>query len=86
MVLEKQPYNYRGWLVAIYWWSNRDSQTFSKYIPFKVYILDLSDIYCRHSIVEDIGTKLGRAEEVMIVESTTVRRAQVSVKVHLIHF
>lgn len=81
MVLEKQPYTYRGWLVALDRWSNRDNPTFLKYIPFKVRISKLHDIYRHHSIVEDIGSKLGHVEEVTIVEPNTARKAQVSVKI-----
>ncbi|KAL0845971.1 hypothetical protein Bca101_019217 [Brassica carinata] len=81
MVLENQPYTYRGWLVAIDLWSHRDSATFLKYIPFKVRILKLPDMYRRYSIVEDIGSKLGHVEEVTIVEPTMAREARVSVKV-----
>lgn len=81
MVLENQPYTYRGWLVVIDRWSNRDSPTFLKYIPFKVRILRLPDTYRRYSIVEDIGSKLGHVEEVTIVEPTMAREARVSIKV-----
>lgn len=62
-------------------WSNRDNPTFLKYIPFKVRISKLHDIYRHHSIVEDIGSKLGHVEEVTIVEPNTARKAQVSVKI-----
>lgn len=81
MVLENQPYTYRGWLVAIDRWSNRGSPSFLKYIPFKVRIFGLPDTYRRHSIVEDLGSKFGHVEEVTIVEPSTNRAARVSVKV-----
>lgn len=81
MVLDKQPYSYRGWLVAIDRWTNRDKPTFLKKIPFKVRILKLPNVYRRHSIVENIGSKLGYVEEVTIVEPTAAREARVSVKV-----
>ncbi|KAF3542612.1 hypothetical protein DY000_02006076 [Brassica cretica] len=82
MVLEKQPYNYKGWMVALDRWMNRERPTFLKQIPFKVRILKLPDVYRRHSMVESIGSKLGHVEEVTIVEPTTVKEAEVTVKVH----
>ncbi|KAL0800690.1 hypothetical protein Bca101_055865 [Brassica carinata] len=82
MVLEKQPYNYKGWMVALDRWVNRDRPTFLKQIPFKVRILKLPDVYRRHSMVKSIGSKLGQVEEVTIVEPTTVKEAEVTVKVH----
>ncbi|KAF8111915.1 hypothetical protein N665_0071s0054 [Sinapis alba] len=42
----------------------------------------LPDVYCRDSIVENIGSKFGYVEEVTIVEPTAAREARVSVKVH----
>ena len=82
MVLEKQPYTYRGWLVALDRWTNRDSPTFLKQIPFKIRVEKLPDVYRRHSIVESICSKLGHVEEVTIVEPSIFREAEVTVKVH----
>lgn len=67
--------------MAIDRWSNKGSPSFLKYIPFKIRILGLPDTYRRHSIVEDLGSKLGHVEEVTIVEPTSNRPARVSVKV-----
>ncbi|KAH0902445.1 hypothetical protein HID58_041948, partial [Brassica napus] len=82
MVLEKQPYTYRGWLVVLDRWINRDSPTFLKQIPFKIRVEKLPDVYRRHSIVESICSRLGHVEEVTIVEPSIFREAEVTVKVY----
>lgn len=80
-VLEKQPYNYRGWIVALDRWSNRDSPTFIKQIPFKVRIYKLPDIYRRQGIVFSIGSRLGQVGEVSIIEPRNNREAKVWVNI-----
>lgn len=67
-VLEKQPYTYRGWIVALDRWSNMGSPTFLRHIPFKVRIYKLPNIYRRQGIVFSIASRLGQVEEVSIIE------------------
>lgn len=81
MVLEKAPYTYRGWLVALDRWSNRSYPDFLRNIPFKVKILNLPNMYRRPEIVRSIGSKLGQVREVSIIEPTVNRAAEVSVKI-----
>lgn len=50
-------------------------------IPFKVRIFNLPDMYRRYGMVESIDSKLGQVDEVSIIEPTTVREAEVWVKV-----
>ncbi|RID57370.1 hypothetical protein BRARA_F00747, partial [Brassica rapa] len=80
-VLDKQPYSYRGWIVALDRWSNRGQPSFLKYVPFKVRIYKLPDIYRRQRIVESIASKLGQFEEASIVEPTNNNEAKVWVKI-----
>ncbi|KAG2314672.1 hypothetical protein Bca4012_065460 [Brassica carinata] len=80
-VLDKQPYTYRGWIVALDRWTDRSCPTFLMQIPFKVRIFNLPDMYRRYGMVESIDSKLGQVDEVSIIEPTTVREAEVWVKV-----
>lgn len=80
-VLDKQPCTYRGWIVALDRWSNRNHPTFLREIPFKVRIFNLPDMYRRYGMVESIGSKLGQVDEVSIIEPTTTREAEVWVKI-----
>lgn len=81
MVMEKAPYTYRGWLVALDIWSNQSKPDFLRTIPFKVKILNLPNMYRRPEIVWSIGSKLGHVKEVLIIEPTVNRAAEVSVKI-----
>ncbi|KAL0651339.1 hypothetical protein Bca4012_094030 [Brassica carinata] len=81
MVLEKQPYTYRGWIVALDRWINKDSPMFLKQVPFKVRIDKLPNIYPRPGIVRNIGSKLGYVDEISIVEPTNNREAKVWLKI-----
>lgn len=54
MVMEKAPYTYRGWLVDLDRWSNKGYHYFLKYIPFKIKILKLPNVYQRPEIVNII--------------------------------
>ncbi|KAH0926993.1 hypothetical protein HID58_019249, partial [Brassica napus] len=80
-VLEKQRYTYRGWIVALDRWSNRNHPSFLREIPFKVRIYNLPDMYRRHGMVESIGSKLGYVDEVSIIEPSTTKEAEVWVKI-----
>ncbi|KAL0731401.1 hypothetical protein Bca4012_027495 [Brassica carinata] len=80
MVLEKQPHNYRGCIVALERWRYMTYPNFLRHIPFKVCIFKLLDIYRRPRIVTSIGSKLGHVAEVYIVEPTINREAAVWIK------
>ncbi|CAH2070637.1 unnamed protein product, partial [Thlaspi arvense] len=80
-ILENAPYTFKGWMVAIDRWNRRDLPTFLKTIPFWVRIENLPNVFRREQIVRSIGSKLGHVEEVEISEPTTLRPAEVWVKV-----
>ncbi|RID49753.1 hypothetical protein BRARA_H00531 [Brassica rapa] len=80
-VLDKQPYTYRGWIVALDRWSNRSHPTFLRQIPSRVRIFNLPDMYRCYGIVDSIGSKLGHVDEVTIIEPTSVKEAEVWVKI-----
>lgn len=68
LILEGAPYEYRGWMVAIDRWSNRNSHNFLQKIPFWIKIERLPEVYRREHIVRSIGSKMGQVDEVRIVE------------------
>ncbi|KAG5388803.1 hypothetical protein IGI04_030344 [Brassica rapa subsp. trilocularis] len=80
-VLDKQLYTYRGWIVALDRWSNRSHPTFLRQIPSRVRIFNLPDMYRCYGIVDSIGSKLGHVDEVTIIEPTSVKEAEVWVKI-----
>lgn len=57
-VLEAAPYEYRGWMIAVDKWSQRQSPTFLQQIPFWVKIEKLPEVYRRENIIRSIGSKI----------------------------
>ncbi|XP_018458438.2 uncharacterized protein LOC108829269 [Raphanus sativus] len=80
-VLEKQPYTYRGLIVALDRWSHMGSLTYLRQIPFRVRIYNLPNIYRRQGIVYSIGSRLGQVGDVSIIEPRNNREAKVWVNI-----
>ncbi|KFK24078.1 hypothetical protein AALP_AAs41215U000100 [Arabis alpina] len=82
-VLDKAPYNYRGWMVAVDLWSRRFSPTFLRSIPFRIRIDKLPADYRRLDIIKSIGEMHGHVVDTQIIEPNFVqdRPAQVWVQV-----
>ncbi|KFK24427.1 hypothetical protein AALP_AAs55026U000600 [Arabis alpina] len=82
-VLERAPYTYKGWVVAIGLWQNRMEPNFLRYIPFKIHIEKLPPECRREDIVRDIGKMHGHVTEARVIEPNPVtgRLAKVWVKV-----
>src|SRR5690606_36759404 len=80
-VLDKLPYTYGGWIVALDRWSNMNQPTFLQKIPFKVRIYKVPNIYRRIGIVNSLASKLGKVVEVSIIEPINNRDAEVWAKI-----
>nr|KAF8085596.1 hypothetical protein N665_0660s0005 [Sinapis alba] len=81
MVLENQTYTYRGWIIVLDWWSNKDYPMFLKQVPFRVRIFKLPNIYRRQGMFRSIGSNLVHVDEVFIVEPPNNKEAKVWVKI-----
>ncbi|KFK40128.1 hypothetical protein AALP_AA3G334000 [Arabis alpina] len=77
-VLDRAPYEYRGWMVAVDLWNRRNSLTF-----LRIYINKLPQEYRRFDLVHNIGSKLGHVVDKCIIEPNLLhdRPAKVWVQV-----